>query len=100
MFHEAVYFGFIALEGFDTHRVVGELAQIYLNAAFKEIWVRSATRTIVLNPCKGWISVFVNQETSTSSTRGFDGFCWKKKMWVEGGKCLVSRKKCAENRAF
>ena len=28
-------------------------------------------------------------ETSTSSTRGFDGFCWKKKMWVNVANVMI-----------
>ena len=54
-----VYFGFIALEGFDTHRVVGELAQIYLNACIQ-----------------GNLGEVGNKDNSPKSLQGVDfGFC-------------------------
>ena len=67
MFHEAVYFGFIALEGFDTHRVVGELAQIYLNVQFTlTLW----------KGIQGNLGEVGNKDNSPKSLQGVDfGFC-------------------------
>ncbi len=62
-----VYFRFIALEGFDTHRVVGELARIYPNVQFTlTLW-----KGIQEN-----LGEVGNKDNSPKSLQGVDfGFC-------------------------
>ena len=62
-----VYLWFIALEGFDTHRVVGELARIYLNVQFTlTLW----------KGIQGNLGEVGNKDNSPKSLQGVDfGFC-------------------------